>query len=155
MYREFWYCVLALIIVLSYPRRTILRILHTQKRLQAAKHKLYIFFLHILTRTHGLVVKVSSSALGCSDSIPALCWNSLLPLGHLCGTEPVSALTLELFILLRSLWYFFLGFCHGLSCSHTVLLLTWTFNFHCFEHLESGPGLHSPTCAGLAHGQRL
>ena len=34
-------------------------------------------------------------------------------------------------------------------------ILTQPPNLHCFGELELGPGQHLPTCAGLAHGQRL
>ena len=42
------------------------------------------------------------------------------------GTEPVSALTLRLFLLLRSLYFFFLGFRQWLSCEDIVVNLNTT-----------------------------
>ena len=63
---------LALIFVLSNLRRTILHYVAGCETLQV----IYSFFSK-LTRTHGLVVKVSHSLSGCSGLIPALSWNSL------------------------------------------------------------------------------
>ena len=68
---------LALIFVLSNLRRTILHYVAGCETLQV----IYSFFSK-LTRTHGLVVKVSHSLSGCSGSIPSLSWNSLPLLGH-------------------------------------------------------------------------
>ena len=75
--------------------------------MQVAKYdESYIVFFVNLTRTNGLVVEVS-----CSDSAT---WVQFLmsaetlcqPMAILHGTEPVSALTRKLFILLHSLFFF-------------------------------------------------
>ena len=78
----------------------------TQKnRFQMANYdESYAVFFNQSIRTNGLVVKVSSSEFGDLGSIPegsaeTLCRASAI----LHSTEPVSALTRVLFILLRSL----------------------------------------------------
>ena len=82
---------LALIFNLSNLRTTVL---HSKKRLPVAKHvKLYNMFSWRLTRTHGLVIKVSWSESGCSGSIPLGAETFCCPSAILHGTEPVSALT--------------------------------------------------------------
>ena len=102
--------------------------------------------------TNGLVVTIGCRESGNMGSIPDDCWNPLLCLGSFVGTEPVSALTHLLFILLFSL-----DFVCGNLVLTELLILTQTSDLHCFGELEVlnlGPGQHSPTCAGLAYGQR-
>ena len=92
---------LALIFNLNNLRMTIL---HAKKLLLVAKHyKQYTVFFCKLTRNDGLVVKMSCSESGGTGLSLALCWTSLQCLGLLLGTEPVSALTRALLILVRSL----------------------------------------------------
>ena len=74
----------------------------TQKtRLKVAKYdESYTIFSLLLIWTYGLVVNVSSSESGDMGATPDECWNPLLLLGLLRGTEPVRALTPAIFILL-------------------------------------------------------
>ena len=69
-------------------------------------------------------------------------------------SEPVSALTRALFILLRSLYFFFLGFRHWLSSTDRVLTFNMNIRLPLFWSTWSpAKGQDSATCAGLAHGR--
>ena len=82
--------------------------------------------------------------LGEFGSIPAgcQCWNPLLPHSHLHGSEPVSALTLSLYIAVLPIIFFFLDFVSG-NLSLTGFQLHEHPNSTILEHLEfgQGPGL--------------
>ena len=62
-----------------------------------------LFFFEQSIRTNGLAVMACRREKGDMGSIPDLCGNDCSALAILRGTEPVSALTLALFILLLSL----------------------------------------------------
>ena len=99
---------LALIFKLKKPRTTVLYAKKSVTELQVAKNdKPYAIFFKRSIRTYGLVVKTSRRESGDMGSIPEECWNPLPSLGHFVSdwapSEPVSALTRALFILLCSL----------------------------------------------------
>ena len=72
----------------------------------------------------------------------------------LCGTEPVSAPTCALFILLQSLYFFSLGFRQWRSRADRVLTLNMNIQLPLFWSTWSRVrGPDSATCAGLAHGR--
>ena len=76
------------------------------------------------------------------------------PLSISRGTEPVSAMTLALFILLRSLFFFPLGFRQWWSRADRVLTLNINIWLLLFLSTWSGArGQDSATCAGLGHGR--
>ena len=84
-----------------------------------------------------IVVKVSCSESDNVGYIPDECCNALPLLGHLCGTEPTSALTQAYCCALYNL--FFLEFCQWLSCADRVVNPYMTSDFHCFGELELWP----------------
>ena len=69
------------------------------------------------------------------------------------GTEPISAQTCVLFILLTLYNFFFLGFRQWQSSTDRILTLNMNIRLPLFWSTWSQAlGLDSATCAGLAHG---
>ena len=68
------------------------------------------------------------------------------------GTEPDSALTHALFILLCSPYFFFLGYSQWLSCADRGSTLKINIRLPLFWSTRNrAEGQNSATCAGLAH----
>ena len=79
--QEVWYFVSGLDIQLEQSEND--NPVRKKNRLQVAKHNAsYTVFFGHLIRTYGLVVKVSSRETDDLGSMPARCWNILLPLCH-------------------------------------------------------------------------
>ena len=119
----------------------------------------YTVLFQLLIWTNGLVDKTGCRESGNMGLIPDDYRNLLQRLGHFVWHwASQCTLTCTFYIDVLSIIFFLLGFCQWQSRADRVVNLNTTIRLPSstvLENLNSGPGPQSPTCAGLAHGQRL
>ena len=137
--QKFWYFVPG---IDNQPEQSENDNLALKKQLPVAKHvKSYAVFICILTWTHVLVVKVSSSKCCSSGSTPAECWNLQQPLGHFAWHWARQCTDKRAFyIAALSTIFFPFDFISGDLALTGFSLWTWTSDFHCLGTLGVRPG---------------